>query len=142
MKSIKSFCFLLFISIFAAALSPIHAAISNRQEVYSQPLGAQKPIFKKAATWKEVRKQVKELKTAIRSSPKGELSGTQIVLLVLATGGIAIALSALFFLIAILVGYGTDSDFLVISILIAGLLSIIGLSIWMWKSAIRKAKRA
>ena len=44
MKSIKSFCFLLFISIFAAALSPIHAAISNRQEVYSQPLVVQKTI--------------------------------------------------------------------------------------------------
>ena len=44
MKSIKSFCFLLFISIFAAALSPIHATQSNRQEVYSQPLMAQKNI--------------------------------------------------------------------------------------------------
>ena len=44
MKSIKSFCFLLFISIFAAALSPIQAAQSNRQEVYSQPLVAQKNI--------------------------------------------------------------------------------------------------
>jgi hypothetical protein len=44
MKSIKSFCFLLFISVFAAALSPIHAAQSNRQKVYSQPLVAQKTI--------------------------------------------------------------------------------------------------
>jgi uncharacterized membrane protein YuzA (DUF378 family) len=44
MKLIKSFCFLLFISVFAAAPSPIHAAISNRQEVYSQPLVAQKTI--------------------------------------------------------------------------------------------------
>ena len=44
MKSIKSFCFLSFISLFAAALSPIHAAQSNRQEVYSQPLVVQKTI--------------------------------------------------------------------------------------------------
>ncbi len=46
MKSIKSFCFLLFISLFATAPSPIQAAHSStiQQEVFNRPIIAQKTI--------------------------------------------------------------------------------------------------
>lgn len=119
---------------------PVATSVSISEK---EPSALQKKTkFKKAEIWKEVRKQVKELKEAIRSSPEGKLSMTQIVLLVLATIGIAAALSVLFFIIAFIVGWFTEIRFFLILTLTVGLLSIIRLSIRMWKSAIRKAKRS
>ena len=47
MKTIKSFCILLFVAVFTTALSPVQAARSlttHQQMIYTQPLVVQKTI--------------------------------------------------------------------------------------------------